>query len=110
MTETATIQWPGKSGTQYKYWIYPIGSSFKEEAGNYIFAKETKPGSFSPAYIGQTKNLNQRLENHEKENCALRNGATHIHVHLTPAGEKARLAEERDLILRWQPVCNEQLV
>ncbi len=67
MTEVATINWPGKSGTQYKYWIYPIGTSFKERPGNYVFAKETKPGSWSPCYIGQTDNLNERLGNHEKK-------------------------------------------
>ena len=47
---------------------------------------------------------------HEKEACAKRHGATHIHAHLTSGGESIRKAEERDLILRWQPPCNEQLV
>lgn len=110
MTDMPTILWPGKSGTRYKYWIYRIGTSFTEAPGNYIFAQESEPGTFRPIYIGQTSDLSMRLGNHEKEECAKRNGATHIQVHLTPTGEKARLAEEKDLILRWQPVCNEQYV
>lgn len=110
MTEAATISWPGKSGAQYKYWIYPIETNFKEAAGNYIFAKETKPGSWSPCYIGQTENLNDRLGNHEKEACAKRNGATHIHAHLNGSGDTARKVEEKDLITEWKPPCNEQLV
>ncbi len=110
MSETQTISWPGKSGKTYVYWIYPIGHGMHEKAGNYLFAKETKPGNWLPVYIGQTKNLDQRLENHEKEECATRNGATHIHAHLNADGEAVRKAEERDLILHWQPVCNEQLV
>lgn len=89
------------------YHILPIGASFKEEAGNYAFAKETKPGFWKAVYFGQTKNLNQRHDNHEKEDCATRNGATHIHARLNSQGESARLAEEKDLILRWQPPCNE---
>jgi len=109
MNVAPNILWPGKSGQEYTYWIYPINSSFKEEGGNYIFAKETVPKKWIPVYIGQTENLNERLENHEKETCAKRNGATHIHAHINN-DKNARLVEEKDLIIRWQPVCNEQLV
>ena len=105
-----TIQWAGKSGKTYLYYIYEIGHGLKAEAGNYLFAKETNPGYWKPVYIGQTGDLDQRLENHEKEDCALENGATHIHAHLNHAGEAARKAEEKDLILQWQPICNDQLV
>lgn len=104
-TQTQTVLWTGESGTKYKYWIYPIDASLKEAPGNYIFAKETSPGKWRPIYIGQTKNLNKRLENHEKEACAKRNGATHIHAHLNPS-KTARLAEETNLIRYWNPVCN----
>lgn len=110
MSEAPTINWPGKSGTQYQYWIYSIERTFKEAPGNYVFAKETRPGSWSPCYIGQTQNLCDRLGNHEKEACAKRKGATHIHVHGNGNGEQARKAEEKDLILRWQPPCNDQYV
>lgn len=109
MTEKPTILWPGKSGNTYKYWIYPIGTEFVDSPGNYIFAKETQPGHWAPIYIGQTNSLKTRLANHEKESCARRNGATHIHAH-TSGDESSRLAEEKDLITRWQPPCNDQLV
>jgi predicted GIY-YIG superfamily endonuclease len=109
MAETQTFQWSGKSGKEYKYWIYPINTEFKDSPGNYIFAKEAKPGHWSPVYIGQTNSLNTRLSAHEKEACAKRNGATHIHAHMS-GGEAERLAEEKDLITRWKPPCNEQLV
>lgn len=33
MTEAPIIMWSGLSGKKYKYWIYPIGSSFKKEPG-----------------------------------------------------------------------------
>lgn len=108
MSETPTINWLGASGTQYKYWIYPISTSFEEKPGNYIFAKQTRPGYWSPCYIGQTENLGDRLANHEKESCAKRNGATHIHVHENVNGERPRKVEEKDLILKWQPPCNDQ--
>ncbi|MEI6607878.1 MAG: GIY-YIG nuclease family protein [Verrucomicrobiota bacterium] len=108
-TTTPTCKWPGKSGQTYTYYIYSIGASFKEEAGNYIFCKLNASGQWVPQYIGQTENLNQRLGNHEKEVCAKRNGATHIHAHLTSV-EATRLAEEKDLIQTYNPPCNIQHV
>ena len=107
MTETPTIYWAGQSGEEYKYWICRIGTSFKEEPGNYIFAKETVSRNWSPCYIGETENLNQRLGDHEKEECARRHGATHIHAHLNSGGEDVRRKEEKDLIMKWKPPCNE---
>ena len=104
-----TIKWPGISGRDYTYYIWPRGSTFDPgQAGNYIHAKETAPNTFVPIYIGQTRDLNQRLSNHEQQACVDRKGATHLHVHVTPGGEQARLQEEKDLIVRWQPPCNTQ--
>jgi predicted GIY-YIG superfamily endonuclease len=105
---TDSIQWPGKSGAQYQYWIHPLGTTFKSTPGNYIYAKLTSAG-WVPLYVGQTGDLSARLANHEKDSEARRNGATHIHAH-TSTSEAQRLAEEKDLIVRWQPVCNDQLV
>jgi len=38
---------------------------------------------------------------------AMANGATHVHVHYSTAGQGARCTEEHDLVLRWRPVCND---
>ena len=100
------INWEGASGSKYGYWIYKIGTTFKDAPGNYIYAKETRPGYWSPVYIGQTSSLANRLADHEKEACATRNGATHIHAHTGSDSEQVRRAEERDLIDKWDPVCN----
>ena len=48
MTEPLTIEWIGKSGNSYRYYIYPIGTTFQKAPGNYIFAKETSPISGLP--------------------------------------------------------------
>ena len=100
------IYWEGKSGAKYGYWIQRIGTTFKNEPGNYIYAKETQPRTWAPVYIGQTSTLSDRLADHEKEACATRNGATHIHAHTSSADEDKRKAEEADLISRSDPVCN----
>ena len=104
---TAKQRWTGKSGKTYEYYVHKVGDSFKKQAGNYIFCKRNAAGNWVPQYIGQAKNLDERLGNHEQEACAKRNGATHIHAHLNPV-ETNRLAEEKDLILNFRPPCNTQ--
>ena len=103
-----TILWSGASGRQYKYWTYPINTEFKECPANYIFAKEVSPGRWMPVYIGETENLKQRMTNHERKPCALRNGATHLHAHTSSDDVDIRRAEESDLIQKWDPVCNRE--
>lgn len=103
--EILTINWPGNSGKQYKYWIYKLSRNFAKEPGNYIFAIETEPGLWVPVYIGQTEDLSERFEDHHKAACISRNGATHIHAN-TNNSKQARLAEESDLVARWNPPCN----
>ena len=86
-----TIKWRGASGQKYKYWIYLIGVNFKDEPGNYIYAKETEPRHWSPLYIGQASSLRDRLADHEKEACAVNNGAKHVHAHTSAKSENNRL-------------------
>lgn len=106
--DTPTIKWPGKSGTNYKYWIYDRKTTFKAVAGNYIFAKEMKPGYWKPVYIGETSDLSSRFLNHHQNDCIDKNGATHIHVHSTAGGAQTRRDEETDLRGKWSTPCNEQ--
>lgn len=103
-----TCVWTGSSGKQYKYWISDINATFKATAGNYIFAKESSPGRWAPLYIGESDNLSERLANHDKLPCVLRNGGTHIHAHANSSGDDARRAEESDLISAYNPACNKE--
>ena len=105
-TDKPDILWEGASGKKYNYWIHKIGTSFVNKPGNYIYAKETSPRKWKPVYIGETGSLAERLANHEREECALNNGATHIHGHTSTTGRHIRLVEEADLIEKWKPACN----
>ena len=105
MAKVPAIDWKGKSGKTYRYWIYPLPPNFKAEPGNYIFAKEPTPGRWTPIYIGQTENLNERFEDHHAMPCIKRNGATHINGHLN-SDKQARLNEESDLLAQWNTPCN----
>lgn len=107
MSNELTIIWSGKSGKEYKYWIDPIESPFKPVAGNYIFAKETIPNTWTPIYVGESDNLQERLTpNHEKTLCVRRNGATHLHTHTNVNDDSIRQAEESDIVAKWNPPCN----
>ena len=105
---TATgYNWPGQSGKEYHYEIYPFDTAFRPLPGIYIYAKQLADGDWSPIYIAQTRDLHQRLEGHVNVGDAIANGATHLHAHYSTAGQSARCTEEHDLIQRWRPVCND---
>jgi hypothetical protein len=103
-----TIDLPGKSGKLYRYWLQTDVGRLLAVGGNYVFLKQLPNGNFVPVYFGQAEDLNDRLPGHERWAEAVRLGATHVAAHTTPAGEQARLDEERDLIERWNPPLNVQ--
>ena len=107
MTTTAQqVSWQGKSGKTYTYKVLALDTDWNDVPGNYIFSKRT-PNGWMPIYIGETVSFKKRLPNHEKRPCANRNGATHIHAH-TNSDAKARKAEEKDLLNRFDPPCNKE--
>jgi hypothetical protein len=102
-----TIDFTGNSGSGYRYWNIDLRvETLQSVPGNYAFLKQTASNSYIPLYFGQADNLSDRLRNHERWPDAVRAGATVIVAHTTPAGESARLSEERDLIVRWNPPLN----
>ncbi len=102
---TRTINWTGKSGKNYSYNIYQIGTEFNEVPANYVFMQETKPGYFKPIYFGITNNLANRFDNHEKMPCIKKNQATHIGVHQNK-NESDRKSQESDLLANYNTACN----
>ena len=110
MSNDPTCIWRGKSGTQYKYWIHPIGTPMKKVDGNYIYAYKYKGADGSwywkPVYIGEG-NLQDRakLGSHDRGDCIKNSGATHFHAH-TNTDKAKRLAEETDLRANRSTSCN----
>ncbi len=97
----AKVELHGRLG-RYAYWVYPINTAFKDEPGNYIYAKRNSAGQWQPVYIGQSTSLSQRLGSPDAEKTAIRFGATHILAHLN-SDERARKDEEADLITSLVP-------
>jgi hypothetical protein len=96
---TEIVDWPGLSGTKYRYWVL-------ENPRDAAFVKKLPNGNYVPIYFGVADSLRDRIPNHERFDDAIRAGATHVMTHTTPAGEAARIAEERDLIQQWNPPLN----
>ena len=101
------VGWAGESGNEYQYEAQALDTAFKALPGNFIYAMQSEDGNWIPIYIAQTRDMHQRLEGHVSMDDAVASGATHIHAHYCTTGQSARCAEERDLIHRWQPVCND---
>ena len=110
---TVKVIWAGKSGQEYTFETYPIGTEFNPVSGVYIACKETSPGSWEAIYVGETQSLFDRLNaglaNHDGLKCANTRGATHIAA-IVMNGEANRLGIETDLRHGLNPVCNKQRV
>jgi len=108
-SDARIVRWPGQSGTEYTYEVYPIDAVLPPVPGNYIYARQLEDGGWVPIYIAQTRDLHQRLEGHVSLEDAMANGATHLHVHFCTTTQAARYTEERDLVRRWRPLCNDPI-
>ena len=105
---TGKVTFQGKSGKSYEYQIFPLWPSLKDEPGNYAFAIDNG-STVKPLYFGETRSLNDRVnENHERWPCAKRNGANVVCAHLSSASVDIRCAEEKDLVVNYDPACNRQ--
>lgn len=106
------LYWSGASDAKYGYWSCKLPYSCDPgQNGNYIFTKLVN-NIWVPIYIGQG-DLNSRIHDETHYACAIRKGATHVHVHTT-ATESASRAEEQDLLeghpSAYAPTgCNEKV-
>ena len=109
MSEEFDIQWEGASGREYGYWILPLSDRNRliQAPGNFILTKKTKSGIWDPVYIGQAKDLGTELLEPGALECALKNNASHLHVHASAEDLEVRMEEVRDLCRLWAPDCNE---
>ena len=96
----------GVSGKQYPFGAYPRTSSWNSVAGVYVILRDTAGGTV--LYVGETEDLKQRLSNHHRQACFDRNNWTHL-AFLGEGSETQRLQIERDLMDKYQPVCNRQV-
>ena len=110
---TKTINWIGKSGQSYPFFLFPHGTEFHAASAVYIACKQVAPETFSALYVGEAESLYNRLNvggvNHQGLLRAAREGMTHICA-MAVDGRRERLRIELDLRHALDPVCNREAV
>lgn len=107
-----TLILQGKSGEKYSgFEIFEKNDDDILECGAiYVFLHKKENNKYQILYIGQSKNPERRMSDHEKWPCVTRHGCTHIAIKKTPGGKTVRCNIEKDLIQHYNPPCNKQLV
>jgi hypothetical protein len=104
-TNSVMVTFTGKSGSQYQFRAYPLGTTLQEDTGGvYIFTRrQAKPGgrfTHRRVLLGQTDDLRQPLA--QADGSSMMRGANYICVH----GEKdeaTRLGIHQDLAREPRP-------
>ena len=106
MPTAGTLTVPGNLSNKYDFDLYSKDDNLPDGAGVYTFTKKVGT-KHTLLYIGQTESFDDRpvSSGHEKWNCAVRNGLTHIGLYIE-TNEYTRKAIERELINKYNPVCN----
>ena len=105
MADHSTCNWTGASGIEYTYYLWPLPADFSpDQNGNYIFSKKNAEGKWVPVYIGEGDLADRVTDSHHQVSCIQNKSATHVHVHLND-NDKARKAEEADLLARYTNAC-----
>lgn len=110
MAKIADATFTGASGTKYSFGAFTLDTTFKEVGAVYIFTKRTVNNGKREhkfLYIGETENLADRLDGHEKLACVGRNEGNCICVHVESDGDR-RLDIETDLRQGNDTPCNDQ--
>ena len=111
MGKIADATFTGVSSRKYSFTAYTLDTSFKNVGAVYIFT-ERRVGSdgngrHTLLYIGETSELADRLDNHEKWPCVQRHGCNCICVH-ADEDEDSRLEKVTDLRHGNKTPCNDQ--
>ena len=86
----------------YEYQIVRLGAVLRDLAANYLLCDCDAMGDWSPIFIGACDNIRDKLSQPDLDQWLLRAGVTHLHIRLNPLA-RARVAEKRDLIRRFNP-------
>lgn len=97
-----SCKWIGHSGLRYTYTVLKLPCTFHAgQVGNFIFARKSADGRWSPVFIGQGNLAIACTPINEQWECILSHRATHFHCHLNEQ-EQAREQERNDLLSRYK--------
>ena len=99
----------------YEFVAYPISrlgklKDLKGVKAVYVFLRAKKKEKVKFIYIGETKNVYERLDSgHHRYKCIKKEGATHILIHMDENNPLLRTKEGRqfveDDLMHYRPAC-----
>ena len=111
-----TITIKGMSGTNYIFNVYgfsrfsDLADAFKSIPALYAFTRRFPTSIISYThdlvYVGETRDLSKRFDNHHKLDCIVRGNANCICIHSFLGSELERLAAEADILNAFNLPCN----
>lgn len=107
MASLGKITLTGESGKSYEFNIYKRSATFTAVGAIYVMSTKTAAGKYKLIYIGETGDLSKRPLNHHRTDCFDKRGADMLLIR-TANVAKQRLADETDLIRKYDPPCNLQ--
>ena len=100
----------GKSGTAYRFKVYPFGTRFRKISGIYVIGNRMQGTNGGrrvvPLYVGHTEDFSQPFNQHRKADNFAEQGANCICVQ-SDVDEESRVAKEHDLVASLHPICND---
>lgn len=110
MASLGKMIFKGKSGTAYRFKVFPLGTRFRKISGVYVIGNRLQRTNgrrrVVPLYVGQTEDFSQPFDRHHKAKGFAEQGADCICVQ-SDAVEESRMAKEQDLIAALHPACND---
>jgi hypothetical protein len=110
MPSLGKITFGGKSGKDYRFTVYPLGTKIRKRAGLYVIASRSHDGvsghDYEAVYVGHTEDLSQPFDRHHKAQEFSRCGANCICLHAEES-EESRIEKEQDLVAAMNPKCND---
>ena len=100
------------NGSELTFQLHPVGTSFRQFAGIYLFLKPRNDGKWNVLYVGESSDINQRLntafQSHQARACAVNKGLTHFGIMTTTGGQQGRISLETRLRHAIKLPCNKQ--
>lgn len=111
MAKLGILMLTGESGQTYDFDVYSSSVTFNDNIACVYYiskrvAKKDGTGDHTAIYVGETKNIKDRLSTHHKQSCFDQHNYNAVSIHKEKS-EDRRTSIETDLIKAISPPCND---
>lgn len=109
MASLGNTTFKGRSGRQYRFKIFPLGTRFRNRSGVYVITHRDRGLNggqrHTILFVGHTQDFSLPFDKHSKAKDLAQHGANCICVQ-SDESEQSRVQKEQDLIAAFSPKCN----